>query len=295
MKGGAMDSNLVKIGNTKVGDECPCIVVAEIGINHNGSIKIAKELIDAAVECGCNAVKFQKRTVEVVYTPEELAQPRETPFGTTNGDLKYGLEFGYDEYSEIHRYCKKKGVEWFASCWDEESVDFIEKFNPPCYKIASASITDDNLLKHHKNYGRPLIISTGMSDLTIIEHAIDIVGTENVILLHCTSTYPSKLEEINLKGIHTLKNKFPQIPVGYSGHEVGLSTTIAAKALGACLVERHITLDRAMWGSDQAASVEPQGMKRIVRDIRAIETAMGDGNIVIYDSEKPIIDKLRRI
>ena len=290
-----MKRSLVKLGKMGIGDEFPCYIVAEIGINHNGSVKIAKELIDAAVECGCNAVKFQKRTVDVVYTPEELAKPRENPFGATNGDLKRGLEFGFDEYKEIDNFCKSKEIDWFASCWDEDSVDFIEQFDPPCYKIASASITDDNLLKHHKKYGRPLIISTGMSDIEIIENAVNIVGEENIILLHCTSTYPSKLEELNLNGINTLKKKYPQIPIGYSGHESGLSTTIAAAVIGAAMVERHLSLDRSMWGSDQAASVEIPGMKRIVRDIRVIESAMGDGKIVIYDSEKPIIEKLRRV
>ncbi len=183
---------------------------------------------------------------------------------------------------------------WTASCWDEASVDFIEQFAPPFYKIASASLTDDNLLKHHRKYGRPIILSTGMSDIKLIEHAVDILGTDDLILLHCTSTYPSKPSELNLVGIKTLKERFG-VPVGYSGHEVGLATSVAAAVLGACVVERHITLDRSMWGSDQAASVEPQGISRMVRDIRTIEVALGDGEIKIYDSEKPIISKLRRI
>ena len=285
----------VQIGNKTVGGDNPCYIIAEIGINHIGKIEIAKKLIDAAMESGCDAVKFQKRTIEVVYTEEELATPRENPFGTTNGDLKRGLEFGQDEYTEIDKYCKEKGIDWFASCWDEGSVDFIEQFSPTCYKIASASLTDDNLLKHHMKYGHPLILSTGMSDLALIDHAIEVIGKENVIVLHCTSTYPSKLEELNLMGIKTLKEKYPDIPVGYSGHEVGLMTSFAAAVLGACIVERHITLDRAMWGSDQAASVEPKGMNILVENIRDYEKAMGDGQIIIYDSEKPIIDKLRRV
>ena len=288
-------SRIIKIDGHPVGDGYPVYIIAEIGINHNGDLRIAKKLIDAAVLAGCDAVKFQKRTIEVVYTAEELAKPRENPFGLTNGDLKRGLEFGYEQYAVLDRYCREKGVTWFASCWDEGSVDFIEQFNPPCYKIASASLTDDNLLKYHRKCGKPLILSTGMADMPVIEHALDVLGKEDLILLHCTSTYPCVVEEVNLRGITTLKNKFPEIPIGYSGHEVGLSTTLAAACLGACVVERHITLDRAMWGSDQAASIEPQGFMRLVRDIRTVEAAMGDGEIRIYGSEEPIISKLRRV
>jgi len=285
----------IRIGKKVIGDAQPCYIIAEIGINHNGDVEIAKKLIDAALEAGCDAVKFQKRTIDVVYTPEELAKPRENPFGTTNGDLKRGLEFGYEEYSEIDKYCKEKGIDWFASCWDEGSVDFIEQFNPPCYKIASACLTDDNLLRHHRKYGRPIILSTGMADMALIEHAVDVLGKKDLIILHCTSTYPSKPEELNLRGIGVLKDRFPDISIGYSGHEVGLYTTYAAAVLGTCAIERHISLDRAMWGSDQAASVEPQGMKRLVRDIRGLKESMGDGIIRVYESEKPIITKLRRI
>lgn len=286
--------NFVQIGNKKIGDDYPCFVVAEIGINHNGSTEIAKQLIDVAVEAGCDAVKFQKRTIEVVYTQEELSRPRENPFGPTNGDLKRGLELDIDEYKEIDSYCKKRGIIWFASCWDEKSLDFISQFDPPCYKIASASITDDNLMRYHRSKNKPLILSTGMSDMAIIRHAVDILGTDNLIIMHCTSTYPSAPEELNLKGILTLKKNF-DVPVGYSGHEVGLYTTFAAAVLGACMVERHITLDRAMWGSDQAASVEPQGIKRLVKDIRSWELSKGDGHIRIYNSEIPIMKKLRRV
>jgi len=286
---------MIEIGGHPVGDGYPAYIIAEIGINHNGDINIAKKLIDAAVLAGCDAVKFQKRTIEVVYTREELAKPRENPFGPTNGDLKRGLEFSHDQYAALDKYCREKGIAWFASCWDEGAVDFIEKFNPPCYKIASATLTDDNLLKYHRKYGKPLILSTGMADMPVIEHAIEVLGKDDLIVLHCTSTYPCKVEELNLKGIITLKEKFPEIPIGYSGHEVGLSTSLAAATLGACVIERHITLDRAMWGSDQAASIEPQGFMRLVRDIRTVEAAMGDGHIKIYDSEKPIISKLRRV
>lgn len=289
-----MPRKTVKIDNKVIGDGYPCYIIAEIGINHNGSLDVAKKLIDVSVESGCDAVKFQKRTIDIVYTLEELAKPRENPFGATNGDLKRGLEFGLDAYKEIDRYCKAKGITWFASCWDEKSVDFIQEFDPPCYKIASPSLTDDDLLKHHKRLGKPIIISTGMSDMGIIDHAVDVLKGSDIIIMHCTSTYPSKSEELNLKGIETLRKKY-DAPIGYSGHEVGLYTTFAACVLGACTVERHITLDRAMWGSDQAASVEPQGLRRLVADIRTWELAKGDGNIRIYDSEIPIIKKLRRV
>jgi len=284
----------VKIGNWWIGDGEPCFIAAEIGINHNGDINIAQRLISAAAVAGCQAVKFQKRTIEVVYSPEELAKPRESPFGTTNGDLKRGLEFGLEQYRAIDEFCKQQGILWFASCWDEASVDFIEQFDPPCYKIASASLTDDNLLRHHRRYGRPIILSTGMSTLEQIDHAVEVLGTDDLILLHCTSTYPSQPDELNLRVIPVLKERYA-VPIGYSGHEVGLQTTYAAVVLGACFVERHITLDRAMWGSDQAASVEPQGFMRLVRDIRVIERALGDGIKRVYDSEVPVMNKLRRV
>lgn len=284
----------VKIGDLWVGDGEPCYISAEIGINHNGDMDIAKRLIDASKEAGCDVVKFQKRTVEIVYSEEELARPRESPFGDTNGDLKRGLELGLEQYREIDAHCKAKKIQWFASCWDEPSVDFIEQFEPPAYKIASASLTDDALLRHHRATGRPIILSTGMSTLEEIDHALEVLGDEDLILLQCTSTYPSKLEELNLRAMETLRKRYG-VPVGYSGHEVGLATTVAAATLGACMVERHITLDRSMWGSDQAASVEPQGFARMVRDIRTIEKAMGDGVKVRYESEVPVMEKLRRV
>jgi len=284
----------IKIGNSFVGEGQPTYFVAEIGINHNGDIDIAKKLIDAAALAGCNAVKFQKRTVDIVYSPEELAKPRENPFGPTNGDLKRGLEFGNEEYTEIDHYCRDKKIDWFASCWDEDSVDFIDQFKPPCYKIASASLTDDNLLKHHRTKGRPIIISSGMSKLEQIDHALEILGTDDLILLHTNSTYPSRVENLNLRVIESLRERY-NIPIGYSGHEVGLATSLAAAVLGACVIERHITLDRAMWGSDQAASVEPQGFTRLVKDVRAVEKALGDGLKRIYEEEIPIMKKLRRV
>jgi N-acetylneuraminate synthase len=284
----------VKIGDRLVGDGEPCFVIAEVGINHNGDVDLAKKLVSAAAVAGCDAVKFQKRTVDVVYTAEELAKPRENPFGTTNGDLKRGLEFGEEAYREIDAFCRAQKILWFASCWDEGAVDFIEKFRPACYKIASASLTDDSLLRHHRKTGRPIILSTGMSSLEEVDHAVEVLGKDDLIILHCTSTYPSKPQELNLSAIPALKKRYG-VPIGYSGHEVGLQTTEAAMVLGACCVERHITLDRAMWGSDQAASVEPQGVMRLVRDIRAIEQALGDGIKKVYDSEVPIRAKLRRV
>ena len=238
--------------------------------------------------------EISERTIEVVYSEEELAQLRESPFGSTNGELKRGLEFGHDEYAEIAQFCKELEIDWCASCWDEDSVDFIEEYSPICHKIASASLTDDNLLLKKRATGRPIILSTGMSTLEQIDHAVEVLGKDNLAILHCTSTYPSKVEELNLKGIKTLQERYG-VPVGYSGHEVGLPTTVASVALGATIVERHISLDRAMWGSDQAASIEVRGFERLIREIRSIEAAMGDGNKVVYDSEKPIIEKLRRV
>jgi N-acetylneuraminate synthase len=277
-----------------VGPGHPSYIVAEIGINHNGRLDLAKKLIDAAVESGCDAVKFQKRTVDLVYSAAELERPRESPFGRTNGDLKRGLEFGEDEYRAIDEYCREKPIDWFASCWDEESVDFIARFNPPCFKIASASLTDSALLRHHRRYKVPVLLSTGMSTLQQIDRAVEMLGSDELVILHATSTYPSQLEELNLRVIDILKDRYG-VPVGYSGHEVGLAPSVGAVALGACVIERHITLDRAMWGSDHAASVEPSGFRRLVKDIRALEICLGDGVKRIWDSEVPIMQKLRRV
>ena len=284
----------IRIGSKLVGTGYPAYVIAEIGINHNGDIDLAKRLITVAVAAGCDAVKFQKRTVDVVYTPEELAKPRENPFGLTNGDLKRGLEFTYEEYQEINRYCAEVKMPWFASCWDEESVDFIAQFNPPCYKIASASLTDDNLLRHTRAQGKPLLLSTGMSTLEQIDHALEVLGKEDLILLHACSTYPAYYEELNLNVIQTLRARYG-IPVGYSGHETGLPSSLVSVALGACIVERHITLDRSMWGSDQAASLEPNGITRLVSYLRLVEKSMGDGVKRVLEREQPIIHKLRRV
>jgi len=283
----------IKINNRFVGDGHPTYIIAEIGINHNGDLEIAKKLIDAAVLAGCDAVKFQKRTPDLCVPSEQRDIPRDTPWGCISYiEYKERIEFGSEEYKEIDRYCSEKGIAWFASCWDELSVDFIEQFNPACYKIASASLTDDNLLKRINEMGRPMILSTGMSTMDEIRHAVSFLNRDRLLISHCTSTYPCKPEELNLRMILTLKEEF-NCPVGYSGHEVGLQTTLASTVLGACFVERHITLDRAMWGSDHAASVEPGGLMRLVRDIRVIEMAMGDGVKRVYESELPSIKKLR--
>lgn len=284
----------VKIANKTVGDGFPCFITAEIGINHNGKVSQAKKLIDMAVSVGCDAVKFQKRTIDVVYTKEELAKERQSVFGETNGDLKRGLEFGYDEYKEIDKYCKEKNIIWYASCWDEQSVDFIEQFDTPCYKIASASLTDDNLLKYVRKTGKPIFLATGMSTMEQIQHAVDVLGEDNLIIYHCTSTYPTELQEINLRVIETLREKY-NCPIGFSGHEKGILPSIMSAMLGANAVERHITTDRTLWGSDQAASLERDGINRVVRDIHQLKWILGDGVKKVYDSEKPIIKKLRRI
>ncbi len=286
-------SKTVKIKNITVGDNKPCFIVAEIGINHNGDIEIAKKLINVAHFCGCNAVKFQKRTVDKVYTQEELKMPRQSIFGSTNGDLKRGLEFGYKEYKEIDKYCKSIGMLWFASCWDIESVDFIEQFDICAHKISSACLTDTELLKKVKNTQKPILLSTGMSTLEEIDKAVEILGNDNLILYHCTSTYPTENKEINLSLIPKLKERY-NCPVGFSGHERGIFPSSAAVVMGACSVERHITLDRTMWGSDQAASLEPEGLRKMVRDIRNVPDILGNGIKIVYESEIPIRQKLRR-
>jgi N-acetylneuraminate synthase len=284
----------VLLGERPVGDGIPCFVLAEIGINHNGDPQVAQKLIDVAAFAGCEGVKFQKRTIDVVYTPEELAKPRESPFGETNGDLKRGLEFGKAEYRQIDAYCRNKQMAWTASGWDEASVDFIGQFDPPFYKIASASLTDDSLLRHTRAKGKPIVLSTGMSTLEQIDHAVEVLGTEELVLLHCCSAYPSQYTELNLRAIPALRERYG-VPIGYSGHETGIASSVAAVALGACMVERHITLDRSMWGSDQAASLEPNGIMRVVRDIRLVEAALGDGVKTVLPSEIPIMQKLRRV
>lgn len=286
----------IKIGNRTVGDGHPAFVIAEIGINHNGDIEVAKQIIDAAVHAGVDAVKFQKRTPDVSTPDAQKPQMRETPWGYISYlDYRYKVEFTAEQYHEIDVFCKERNIPWMVSVWDEPAVDFIEHFDTPAYKIPSASLTDHRLLKHVRKTGKPMIISTGMSTMEQIKKAVKIIGEENLVIMHCTSTYPCEPEELNLKMIETLRSEFPNNPIGYSGHEVGLVPSAVAVALGACAVERHITLDRAMWGSDQAASVEPGGFERLVKYIRVAEAAVGDGVKKVYDSEKASMKKLRRV
>lgn len=291
---GAGRDRTIHIGDRAVGDGEPVYIAAEIGINHNGDLDIARKLIDVSAQVGCDAVKFQKRTPELCVPPEQRDRVRSTPWGEiTYLEYRRRVEFGHDDYSAIDAHCRASGIAWFASPWDEPSVAFLEAFDPPAYKIASASLTDEALLKAVRSTGRTVVLSTGMSSLHQIDQSVDLLGTANLLIVHCTSSYPCSPEELNLRMIQTLRERYP-CPVGYSGHEVGLPTTAAAVALGACYVERHITLDRAMWGSDHAASVEPGGFARLVNYIRVVESALGDGEKRIYESERPLMERLRR-
>jgi N-acetylneuraminate synthase len=284
----------ITIGNVRVGDGRPCFIIGEIGINHNGDVNIAKKLIDVAEAAGCTAVKFQKRTPELCVPEAQRKVMRETPWGyITYMEYREKVEFGSKEYEEIDRYCRELGIIWFASCWDEPSVDFIKQFNVPCYKVASAALTDIGLLKYTKAAGKPILLSTGMSSYIEIDQAIKAIGSDDLILLHAVSTYPANYEELNLRAIPSLRERY-KVLVGYSGHETGIASSVAAVALGACVVERHITLDRSMWGSDHAASLEPSGLTRLIRDIRLVETSMGSGEKKILERELPIIARLRK-
>jgi N-acetylneuraminate synthase len=285
-----------KIGDKLIGDGQPTFIIAEIGINHNGSVDLAKKMIAGAASAGADAVKFQKRTPEICVPRDQWDIERDTPWGRMKYiDYRYKTEFGVEEYNEIDKFCKSNNIMWTASCWDIPSVEFIEQFNVPFHKAPSAALTDIEMLKKMKESGIPIMISSGMSNMDHIQTAIDELGEENLLLAHSTSTYPCKLDELNLKVIPTLKNKYPAIPIGYSGHETGLAPSWAAIVLGANFLERHITLDRAMWGSDQAASVEVGGFFRLISNIRDIEKSLGDGEKRIYDSEVPIMKKLRRV
>lgn len=288
-------TNSVKIGENVIGADSPVYVIAEIGLNHNGDVELAKQLIDVAADAGAQAVKFQKRT-PAIATPEHMKDvPRETPWGTMSYlDYRYRVEFETEEYGEIASHSKSKGLDWFASPWDEPSVDFLEDMGVVTHKVASASVTDLGMLRRLRDTGKPIILSTGMSTIEQIDTAVDILGTDNLVILHATSTYPLPPEEANLRMIQTLKNRY-DVPVGYSGHEPGLQISIAAVALGAQAVERHITLDRAMWGSDHAASLEPRGFSALVRDTRIIEQAMGDGVKRVFPGELAPLSKLRRV
>ncbi len=286
----------IKFGKKLVGDGRPAYIIAEIGINHNGDLEIAKEMIRAAAHAGADAVKFQKRTPAVCTPPEQQKQMRETPWGYISYlDYRYKVEFGLEQYREIDRACQEVGIDWLVSVWDEPSVDFMEQFQTPAYKIPSASLTDAALLKYARKTGKPLIISTGMSTMEEIRRGVQAVGLENLLIMHCTSAYPCEPEELNLRMVETLRREFPNTPIGYSGHEVGLVPSAVAVALGACAVERHFTLDRAMWGSDQAASVEPGGFEKLVKYIRVTEAGLGDGVKRVYDSELSSRKKLRRV
>ncbi|MBF9223027.1 N-acetylneuraminate synthase family protein [Hymenobacter ruricola] len=281
--------------NRFIGAGHPAYIIAEIGINHNGSLDLAKQLIAEAARAGCDAVKFQKRTPELCVPKDQWEKQRETPWGTMSYiDYKRKTEFGQAEYTAIDDYCRALGIDWFASCWDEPSVDFMEQFNPVLYKMASASLTDKPLLDRVRATGRPLMLSTGMSTLNEITQAVQWVGLDKLMVAHSTSSYPCPPQELNLRMVPALQAMFPTTPIGYSGHETGLATTVAAVALGASFVERHFTLDRAMWGSDHAASVEPGGLAKLVRDIRDVEEALGDGVKVVYDSELEPRRRLRR-
>lgn len=274
-------------------DSTPTYVIAEIGINHNGDIELAKKLIDVAVAAGCDAVKFQKRTPSICVPLEQQGAMRQTPWGEmTYLEYKERTEFGLNEYGVIRDHCATLGIEWFASPWDLPSVQFLEDMNVVAHKIASASLTDDSLLLAVRETGRPTIMSTGMSTIEEVDHAVDVFGTENLVLLHTTSTYPCPPEEVNLKSIDTLRKRYG-VPVGYSGHEKGLQVSVAAVALGARVIERHITLDRTMWGSDHAASLEPHGLENLVRDIRVVERSMGDGMKRVFPGEEEPRKRLR--
>lgn len=285
----------VAIGEHLVGDGQPVYVIGEIGINHNGDVEIAKRLIDVAAEAGAQAVKFQKRTPEISTPPDQRDKIRQTPWGEmTYLEYKHRVEFGAAEYQKIAAHAADRGLQWFASPWDVPSVAFLEDLDVPVHKVASASVTDVDLLRALAQTGKPIILSTGMSTLEQVDAAVEVLGTDRLVLLHATSTYPLPAEEANLRAIHTLRDRYG-VPVGYSGHERGLQISLAAVALGAVAVERHITLDRTMWGSDHAASLEPTGFEHLVRDIRILQDAMGDGVKRIFPGELAPMSRLRRV
>ncbi|MEO5922171.1 MAG: N-acetylneuraminate synthase family protein [Pseudolysinimonas sp.] len=286
----------VRIGSREVGPGKPAYLIAEIGLNHNGDVEIAKQLVDVAADAGAQAVKFQKRTPEI-STPEHMRDVRrETPWGEMSYlEYRYRVEFDREQYIEIGDHATIRGLDWFASPWDVPSVRFLEDLNVVAHKVASASVTDLELLRALVATGKPVILSTGMSTLEQIDAAVDVLGTEQLILLHATSTYPMPPEEANLRTIDTLRRRYPGVPVGYSGHEPGLQISLAAATLGAAMIERHITLDRTMWGSDHAASLEPEGLRHLIRDIRIIEEALGDGVKRVFPGELAPLAKLRRV
>ena len=288
-------SKELKIGRHIIGTGHPTYIIAEIGINHNGDISIAEQMIRAAKQAGVSAVKFQKRTPLLCVPPEERTKMRETPWGyITYLEYREHVEFGEAEYSRINELCKELDIDWFASVWDEEAIDFLEQFDPIAYKVPSASLTDTGLVDKLNATGRPIILSTGMSTMEQIRASVAHFDMDRLAITHATSAYPCDPKELNLRMVETLAQEF-DCPVGYSGHEVGLIPSVVAVGLGATIIERHFTLDRAMWGTDQSASVEPSGMARLVKYIRVTEQALGDGVKKVYDSELPSLNKLRRV
>ncbi|MCK1801602.1 N-acetylneuraminate synthase family protein [Brevibacterium sp. R8603A2] len=283
----------VAIGDILVGPGQPVYMIGEIGINHNGDVEIAKQLMDVAAKAGAQAVKFQKRNPDVAVPEDQKSKRRDTPWGEmTYLEYKFRVEFEDEEYTEIDRYARELGIQWFASPWDIDSVNFLDRFDAVTFKIASASVTDIPLLEAVKATGKPVILSTGMSTLEQIDKAVETLGTENLVMMHATSTYPLPPEEVNLLAIPALRERY-NVPVGYSGHEIGTAISVAAVALGAVTVERHITLDTSMWGSDQKASMEPEEFTALVADIRTVETALGDGKKRVMPGEESKIESLR--
>lgn len=288
-------SSPVQVGQHKIGDGEPTYLIGEIGLNHNGDVEIAKRLVDVAADAGAQAVKFQKRTPDISTPVAQRDQIRQTPWGEmTYLEYRYRVEFGKEQYSEIAAYSTERGLDWFASPWDVPSVEFLEDMDVVAHKVASASVTDMELLAALASTGKPVILSTGMSTIEQIDAAVEVLGTENLVMMHATSTYPLPPEEANLRMISTLKERYG-VPVGYSGHEKGLQISVAAVALGAVTVERHITLDRTMWGSDQASSLEPTGFEHLIRDIRIVEEALGDGVKRVFPGELAPLSRLRRV
>jgi N-acetylneuraminate synthase len=287
------DIKNIRIGNQVVGYDRPTFIVAEIGINHNGDLDTAMRLIDVAVSAGCDAVKFQKRTPELCVPEDQRSVERETPWGRmTYLAYREKVEFGFDEYEEIDRYCRKKGALWFASCWDIPSTDFMHQFDPPCYKVASATLTDLPLVRHINKQFKPVVLSTGMSTMEEIKQSVSLLQKDRLVVAHSTSSYACSHEELNLRMIQTLSSELGCL-IGYSGHEDNIVPSCVAVALGAVLIERHITLDRNMWGSDHKASLNPEDLHRLVADIRQVEQSLGDGVKRVYETELPSMAKLR--
>ncbi|MHA1275222.1 MAG: N-acetylneuraminate synthase family protein [Promethearchaeota archaeon] len=284
----------IKIKNKIISNTSNVFFIAEIGINHNGSLENALKLIDLACLCGADAVKFQKRTPEICVPEHKKSLPYDTPWGEiTYLEYRKKIEFNYKQYKIIDNYCREKDIIWFASPWDLPSVDFLEQFDIPCYKIASAKLTDKELIEKIKSLGKPVFLSTGMSTETQIEKAINLLKNLPLVIMHCNSSYPAPDDQLNLNYIPILKKKYPDYIIGYSGHENGISASIVAATLGARVIERHITLDRAMWGSDQAASLGFSGLRRLIRDLKKIDIWRGDGTKRISREEQRLSEKLR--